>query len=186
MTESLPQFEIEARLLYSVIVAGKSAKFADRAMRQLLLNSNGEGPLTMVRRLVIAGELSGALRMARTGNYKRIEQCFKQIASSGIDPVTCTIGELENIHGIGSKTARFFILWTRPGARHAALDVHVLRWLRANGHDAPKTTPPKGSRKYAELERAFLSEADRRGVTPRELDAEIWDAGSGYKQEAVA
>jgi thermostable 8-oxoguanine DNA glycosylase len=99
----------------------------------------------------------------------------------GINLQTCSPTELETIHGIGPKTARFFIIWTRPDARVAALDVHVLRWLKTLGYDAPSQTP--SGKRYVELEIAFLAEADRRRVTPHILDQQIWSTGSRYDQQ---
>jgi thermostable 8-oxoguanine DNA glycosylase len=90
-------------------------------------------------------------------------------------PMVRGILEGRKIHGIGPKTSRFFILWTRPHERYAALDVHILRWLRGLGHNAPRSTP--NGRKYGELEKIFLSEADKRGLSPGELDAQVWEAG---------
>ncbi len=166
--------ELEYRLLYSVLVAGKSAGFAEAALGRLLGVGLAE-PFGVVRQFIADGGLASALRTSRTGRYALLELCFCALVK--VDPETVTVAELEQIPGIGPKTARFFILWTRPGERHAALDVHVLRWLRTLGHDAPKQTP-QSARRYAELESLFLDEADRLGVTPRELDEAVWSAGA--------
>ncbi len=53
------------------------------------------------------------------------------------------------------------------------LDTHLLKWLRAQGYDAPKSTPPAGP-KYAALEEAFVREAHLRNVSVRELDTQVW------------
>jgi len=44
-----------------------------------------------------------------------------------------------------------------------------LRWLRNNGYNAPKTTPPAG-KKYRELELAFIAEGKKRGLSPKDWD----------------
>jgi hypothetical protein len=89
--------------------------------------------------------------------------------------------ELESIHGIGPKTSRFFLFTATPGARYAALDTHILKWLSALGYDAiPKSTP--SGRNYARIEQYFLQEADARGKEPSELDLEVWTA---YKNGGV-
>lgn len=172
---TLEREDLEYRLLYSALVAGKTATFAEKALWRLLHNGilpPRLSPFGIIRYLDgWPGRLRGRLEAARTGSYRRLERCLPALVA--LDPATCTIEDLEAVHGIGPKTARFFVLWTRPGARVAALDVHVLRWLRGRGHDAPASTP--GSpRRYAELERVFLAEADRRGVEPRSLDHWIW------------
>jgi thermostable 8-oxoguanine DNA glycosylase len=118
--------------------------------------------------------------MAKVGNYGKVFKAFHEVAFANLDLRTCSPAELEAIHGIGPKTARFFIIWTRQDARVAALDVHILRWMRNLGYDAPRQTP--SGKRYAVLEAAFLAEADRRGLSPQALDAQIWSAGSRYDQ----
>ena len=171
--------DVQWWLIYSIIVAGKSYKFAERAVAKLKAFQRGKQvPFDMIRRLIDHDLLGSALRNTRTGNYRRIEQALRELVRSKIDLASCSPQDLEAIHGIGPKTARFFILTTRPNYRCAALDIHVLRWLGAQGYDVPPQTPT-GDR-YAELERVFLREADERGMTPRQLDSKIWEKGSGY------
>ena len=162
MAEKHSDYELQARAIYSLIVAGKSAKFGM--------------PFDIIRRLSKEkGSLRFWLEMARTGNYRKLTKALPALAESGVNLRTCGPEELERLHGWGPKSARFFIIWTRPESRYAALDVHVLRWMRKRGYDAPKSTP-QNPKKYARLEKALLEEADRRGMTPRELDSMIWDA----------
>lgn len=165
--------ELQWCLLYSVVVAGKSADFATAAMKRFFAPAHRRQPFTYIRSLS-GRKLTARLKAARTGNYTKLAKCFRALVSAQIDLAACCPEQLERIHGIGPKTSRFFILWTRPGAEHAALDTHVLKWLRYLGHDAPVSTPAS-SRKYAELERIFLAAARSRGMTARELDSAIWD-----------
>lgn len=166
----LSLWEIQARLIYSILVAGKTATFAENALLRLV--GSAELPFTTLRSLIQDNALDHALRSARTGNYSKLLKCLPAITH--LDPVTCSIQDLEACHGIGPKTARFFLLWTRPDARYAALDTHVLKWLRTLGHTAPKSTPPAGPR-YRQLEAIFLAEADKRNLSPRQLDLAVWD-----------
>lgn len=169
--------ELQVKLVYAMIVAGKSARFANRACHRFFRDLPvGVSPLAWIREMA-EGELDGKLREARTGKYEKLRQGLQQLAEANLDLQSCSPTDLEKIHGIGPKTARFWILWTRPDARYAALDVHILRWMRMQGYDAPKQTP-SSAKAYARLEQAFLSEADKRGKTPRELDHEIWSAGA--------
>lgn len=177
---SLNQHELEARLIYSAIVAGKSARFCEKVMSRFAAHWQKRTPLAFIRILVDEGNLEWVLRDIRAGNYTKLARCFRELSAARLNLRTCTPEQLEAVHGIGPKTSRFFILWTRPGEKFAALDVHVLRWLRKLGYDAPAATP--SGTKYRELELAFLREAEKRGKTARELDAEIWAAGSGYKE----
>lgn len=169
--------ELQLRLIYSMIVAGKSAKFADGAIARLFVPMpSGTVPFEWIKGMR-AQTISRRLKEARTGNYSKLAQGVRQLVTSGMDLRTCLPSDLEKVHGIGPKTSRFFLLWTRPGIKLAALDVHVLRWLKKQGHDVPKSTPASTNR-YAQVEQCFLKEAQARGMTPRELDSVIWDAGA--------
>jgi thermostable 8-oxoguanine DNA glycosylase len=168
------------QLIYSLIVAGKSATFAKDAMARFAPQRAKDFYANLLA-WSQAGSLREHLEIARTGNYsklvKGIHALLLKLKQQTLDLATCGVTDLETVHGIGPKTARFFLLWTRPGqVQHAALDVHVLRWLRSLGYKAPGQTP-SSSKKYAELEEAFLHEAAKRGLTPAQLDAQIWEAG---------
>ena len=177
--------ELQWRLIYSVIVAGKTAKFADDAMRRLfLLQLSHESCLQHVAKWITVGagtKLVDLLKMARTGNYTKLSRCLRELVEDCPPLDTCTPQDLERIHGIGPKTSRFFILWTRPGARHAALDVHILRWLKGLGYDVPRQTP-QSTAKYAKIEKWFLDEAAKRDVTPRQLDHAVWVEGADHPE----
>lgn len=170
--------ELQFRIFYSIIVAGKNAKFAENVTKRLF-RAERKTPFNVVRQWIEEGVLDQKLREARTGNYTKMALSFAGLVNSNIDLKTCTAADLESIHGIGPKTARFFIIWTRPDAKYAALDVHVLRWLRNQGYSVPKSTPPAG-KTYNRIEQIFLNEAEKRGVTPRQLDEKIWMKGSGF------
>ncbi len=165
--------ELEWRLLYAIVVAGKSQSFADVAMRRFYPSCD-QTPFEQIRELDAAGTLDARIRSARMGNYNKLLLAFRSIANSKLDLNTCSLAQLEEHHGIGYKTSRFFLLWTRPGVEFAALDTHVLKWLRFIGYEAPKATPSSSSQ-YEELEKLFLQEAKARGLPARILDAAIWD-----------
>lgn len=167
---------LQYQLIYAIIVAGKSATFARRAMSQLF--NAADVPFDRVRTWIREGCLRRKLKAARTGNYTKISKALRQLVSMPQLDLRCiAVSDLEAVHGIGPKTARFFVLWTRPDAQCAALDVHVLRWLRTLGYDAPMQTPTSYVR-YTELERVFLKEASLRALTPSELDRKIWEASA--------
>jgi thermostable 8-oxoguanine DNA glycosylase len=173
--------ELQWRLVYSVIVAGKSAAFAEKAMRRLFPKQDTDAPFDSIRLSILPdryGLLDNRLRAARTGNYRKLNRCLRELVTANLDLSTCEPFELEAIHGIGPKTSRFFILWTRPEALYAALDTHILKWLRYLGHDAPMATPSSPAL-YAKLEKIMLAEAAARQMTPRELDATIWEWCNG-------
>ena len=184
--ESQRVYELEYKAVYALIVAGKSAKFADAVMDRFLIQFpiDGQSIFECIIELDDCGMLRDALEICRSGNYTKLSRALPLLAEFGSKRLrTCAPAELENIPGIGPKTSRFFILWTRPDARVAALDVHILRWLRRHGYDAPRTTPAN-PKTYARLEAAFLAEADRRGVSARDLDYAVWEEGSGRADAA--
>ncbi len=86
---------------------------------------------------------------------------------------TCSVDDLENIYGLGRKTSRCFLIHTRKNARVAGLDVHILKFLRDQGIDAPISTP-SSRKKYLELEKTFIEFADKAGKPIAEYDLAIW------------
>jgi len=173
----MTQTKLEWKLIYSVVVAGKNARFAEAVMAKLF-EKNGAAPLDQVRSWA---DIDKHLRKARSGNYNKIARCLAQLIKDCPDLATCEPHELEKFYGIGPKTSRFFILWTRPQARYAALDVHILRWMSNQGYNVPKATP-QSMKRYRAIEELFLKEADARGVPPAKLDWAIWVEGSGWPE----
>ena len=170
--------------LFGVCVAGKSARQTADKVEALLDDMREQAdpnlpgaftvsrtPFASVETAIAYGRLGHYLRKHRIGQYSRVNKAFRGMVK--IDPATVTLEELESIHGVGAKTARMLLLYTRPDQEMIPLDTHILKWLRANGYDAPKGTPPPG-RKYRELERAFIAEGRKRGLTPKEWDTRVW------------
>lgn len=174
------QRELEEFLLFCIMVAGKSASGTAQKLHQFLMRrENNESPLEYVDALVheeLNLDLDIAMRNVRLGQYKRLGTAFRGILQFQNRLHEVSVEDLESISGIGSKTARFFILHSRPNVSHAVLDTHILKWLREQGFDAPKSTPPK--KKYAELEKIFLTFAWKNEITPAELDLQIWKSYS--------
>jgi thermostable 8-oxoguanine DNA glycosylase len=113
-----------------------------------------------------------ALMKVRMGQYERINKAL--LGLSKINPRTVTLEQLESIHGIGPKTARMLLLYTRPGFKGVPLDTHILKYLKAQGvKNVPKATP-SSKREYNRLEAEFYSFASIQGKTVRELDTEVW------------
>lgn len=194
--------ELEEFLLFCIVAAGKNAVQQARKLDDLLqphlvdmervfnsiLDDEPPRPLEVIDFLAQSDRLFKELQRVRLGQYRRVFTAFLGVMQlseyAKQDLATVPIARLELIGGIGPKTARFFALHTREGARHAVLDTHVLRWLRQHGYNAPKTTPPAGLR-YDNLEAAFLTECDQRGVNPADLDLAIWTEFTKNKQEAA-
>lgn len=91
----------------------------------------------------------------------------------------CTPERLEQVTGVGPKTARFFLVHSSENARYAVLDTHILKFLKElyPEKDIPKSTPTS-KKKYRELEYLFLREYDRHatvsGASLAEFDLNLW------------
>lgn len=88
--------------------------------------------------------------------------------------------DLEAIPGIGPKTARCFLIHSRPDQQYAGLDTHVLKFLRDKGHEVPASTPT--GKKYKELEKVFLQYAAESGMTVADFDLAIWNQYRSVKR----
>jgi len=169
--------ELEELILFCVAVGGKTASFIAQALDEFLAGYPGTSPFDVIRHLHRAGVLEDAIRGSRLGKHARLARAYAELVDSGIDLRTCSINDLEAVHGIGSKTSRFFLLHTRPNQQLAVLDTHVLRFMRSRGfRNIPKATPT--GRRYREIEAKFLALAAREGRDPAEFDLAIWREGS--------
>jgi endonuclease III len=181
------QYKLEYKILFSLVVAGKSAKFAEAVMGRLFAAYPPDAvpcvtPFEAIRRMIATNFVQSRLRGARSGNYGKLEKAFKALVEADFDLRLCTHQDLEKIPGIGPKTSRFFILWTRPDAQVAALDTHILKWMNYLGHTTIKSTPT--GKKYEELEKWFLVEAALRNIKPAKLDYMVWEwCKEGYHKE---
>jgi len=171
---SRTQYELEEFMLFCICVPNKSANRVKYLLEELLQMSNALTPFEKIKDLSINCVLTKSLHSIKIGQYKKLHRALFGISALNPDLRKCTPQELERIHGIGPKTSRYFILHSRPGQKLAVLDRHILNYLKSLGHDVPTTTP--SSKRYVEIERIFLSEADKQGKTPAELDLEIWNA----------
>jgi endonuclease III len=173
MTTSIIWKDIEAFAVFCMCVAGKNGRRTERAVESLLERRGCDSIFEWLRLIAESGELEGELRRAGIGQYRKLGRGLAELAESGIDLRACTIEDLEAIHGIGPKTSRYFLLRTRDGVRHAALDTHILKWLRDMGHAVPKSTP-QSRKRYREIEKLYLDAADCLHLDPGELDRAIW------------
>jgi len=114
------------------------------------------------------------MKSSGIGNHTMKSRAFMELAHSNLDLRTCTVDDLSKIHGIGPKTARAFLVHTRPNQRYAVVDTHLLKFLRHQGIMAPKSTPPEGPQ-YQRLEKAFLDICDKHSLDAAHLDLTIWN-----------
>lgn len=169
--------ELELFYLFCAVVAGKTATTQAKSLARFLeglpaphgaFNDTPFGRIHLAR---ARGDLLDHIKNSRLGQYNRLHKLF--CSSLLLDLRRCTVSDLEAVYGIGPKTARMFLMFTRPNQRFAALDTHLLKHLRANGIDAPMVTPPAGER-YRLLENDFLRLVDASGMTVSDYDLMVW------------
>lgn len=166
--------ELELFWLFCGCVAGKTASTQARLLDNFLNNldpADNDLPFARIRKAKGQGTLLQKLQESRLGQYNRLHKMFE--GSLDLKLRTCTIEDLEDIPGCGPKTARMFVMQSRPDQKVAALDTHVLKHLRANGIDAPESTPSSG-REYRRLEREFLILAEASGMSVADYDLTVW------------
>jgi hypothetical protein len=181
------KYEKEEFLLFCCCVAGKSAfqqaekldKFLDLLVksyyRELTYDSsilaiNPDSPFALLR-LHDIETVKNYLKDVKMGQYDRLTNLFLGLALV-VDVDTVTVEELESFKGVGPKTARFFVVHTRPNERYIVLDTHILAYLREEGFDTPKSTPTGNT--YKNIENLALALVDSSGMTPADWDLSIW------------
>jgi hypothetical protein len=175
----LDDWRLEEFLLFSIAVAGKTAKTVAPRIHEFLMeitNGGTHDPFGAIRGIVAwDGEeaLIGLIHKHGIGCQTQRAKSFSQLVERGLNLRTCSVSDLEDVFGIGPKTARLFVMHSRQDAPPmAALDTHILKFLAEDGVDCPKSTPPAGPT-YNRLEQEFLKRVPE-GSTPAEFDLKVW------------
>jgi thermostable 8-oxoguanine DNA glycosylase len=172
---------LQAFWTFCIITAGKNADVQSRKVAGFLSKNRGLTPFQYYKFLGPYG-LREKLKEARTGQYERIAQAL--LESVEFDLTKVTVDELESIYGVGPKTARFFILHTRPNVHLAVLDTHILKFLRTRQVvNVPRSTPSDRNQ-YNRLERAWLYHYPLAypHCTPAQADLLAWKEMSGRNE----
>lgn len=177
-------YSIQEVILFWICAAGKNARVVSNCLDVILKKGHdlfGENilPFDIIKKFE---NLPQVLKNYGIGCYNNKSRSMLELVNSGLDLRTCSVQDLENIYGIGPKTARCFIIHTRKNARHAGLDTHLLKFLRDKGYNAPISTP-NSRKKYAEVESIFLKLVDEYKTTVHELDLKIWNEYSSRKKK---
>lgn len=178
--------QLERFFLLSIFVAGKHAgvmqKKLDEFLRLCAKHTKCQSPFSCLLKLSDR-QVREMLTQVRTGQYTRISRAIRFITERTASRRKWLSGasrdELTECPGVGMKSASFFILYTRYGTRVAALDTHILAYMReqALAPCVPESTP-SDRKLYLRLEQAFLQHADELGRDPAELDFSIWKSKS--------
>jgi len=171
--------ELESFWIFCILVAGKNSDTTSRLVSKLLSKRGKMTPFEYIRSLKLV-ELRNTLVANKTGQYDRIKKAL--YFSARLDLRTCTRDDLLDIHGVGPKTARFFLLHTREFCDEVVLDTHILNWMRVKCgiKDAPKNTPQKPEKyaKFAGLCK-YLIEQHFPGLSLAQADLMVWTMMSG-------
>lgn len=160
-------------LLYCILAVGKHSDTASSKLDALL---EGKDEWITPFEYLLSQDIRGLVLDAKTGQYQRVSEAIIQALE--VDVETVTLGELLSIHGIGPKTARFFLVHAQ-GKEYAVLDTHILKWMRQFFPDVPKATPP--AKHYSKWEKLCLMfmKAEYPQLTTLMADLAIWVKQSG-------
>jgi hypothetical protein len=181
--------ELEEFLLFCVVVAGKNA---DQQAAKLERFLGGRRPFPFIRASSREGRLGAQLREVRLGKYSLLERSFVEVSGAGADLATCTWERLTLFPGIGIKTAKFFILHSRPRQMHGVLDTHVLAWMREHwaaggrrGLSVPRHSPqdPRIYRFWETVYFGMVTARHHGGSSPHvdwaRFDLDLWKERRG-------
>ena len=164
--------ELEELVLFWVAAAGHNAHSTARALERFL-GPRCRSPFAKLRRLP-ADELPRRLQSCGFGCYTQRARSFRWLAFSRLDLRTCTVEELVACPGIQWKTAKAFILYTRPGESHIIIDRHFLAYMREAGYRAVPKASPKAIKQYTYWELRGFDEARHLQLSPLEFDQRFW------------
>lgn len=166
--------QLQEYWLFCMVVAGKTAVTQARLLDAFLTSLGGDTPYQGIRQAIMDDDLLDMLKLSRLGQYNRLAKAMEASLAFENKMDNVTVGELESIPGVGSKTARYYLLHTRANQQLAALDTHILAHMRDLGLTTQKGTPPAGS-KYDALEQQFIALAKASGMTIADYDLMVWN-----------
>ncbi len=165
--------------LFALFVRGKSANVQAQKLYKFIEREDCLDGDVYNLTLIGQRKIDDLLRRVKAGQYvtlsRAIDETMLCLQRYPFYLRHATVAELEEISGVGPKTARFFVMHSRRDANVAALDVHILRFIDLSTDIPVPTTTPTG-KKYAELEKIFLDIATLEGVKPADMDLAIWRA----------
>lgn len=170
--------DLELFWYFAMFVAGKNAGVTAQKVTEMFspLTEN-EWPREYLGGMNDRQRLA-VLKKYGIGQYTRLGPAVKGSLTTDLRKTSAI--DLERIPGVGPKTAKFFVLHSRRGAKCVPLDTWILAFLRDKGVDAPMSTPPSG-RKYDALEAVAIQklQAEYPGKTLAAADLLTWRKYSG-------
>ena len=172
--------ELQTFWLFCILVAGNNSDTTSRALTKIVGDlAPWDNHFDGIRRIGFEG-LQDTLRKYKTGQYDRIARAIWQ--SLNLDLSNCSVEDLTRIHGVGPKTARFFLLHSREFCDEIVLDTHILNWLKTKcGVENVPDNTPQNPKQYAELANICkkLMEEHYPGLSLAKIDLLIWAEMSG-------
>ena len=169
--------DLELFLLFCILVAGKNSDWAMGKVYELLDDREMGSPFDYLHWGGLEA-LRNKLVAHRVGQYDRIVRAIDECKNLRLREVT--VETLEGIHGIGPKTARFFVLHSQKDARCAVLDVHQLKWLSQFCDNVPQQTPQRRTKyRYYEVLWLTMTDVYFPDVPKAVVDLMIWAQMSG-------
>lgn len=109
--------------------------------------------------------LEEKLRDVKLGKYSSFLKAFPQFFLENLKEIS--LDELLNIHGVGQKIARMFLLHSRADQEYICLDTHLLKEANSRGIDV--TLP------YQDIESEFLEMLKTEGIKDfAKYDLKTW------------
>lgn len=169
--------ELQVFWIFCMAVAGKNADTAAMKIAAMFSRvlQDTTTPFAYMRQNKHA--IRNMLVAHRVGQYHRLTRAIEE--SLALDLRTCSLADLLGVYGVGPKTARFFLLHTRPDCDYVVLDTHVMKWLGCRLPEFTRRRPSASN--YDEIERIALPilRAFFPGVTMADIDLTIWMQQSG-------
>jgi len=144
---NLNRNQLEEHLLFWVCSIGKNSRTAAHCLDLFIslmrkwFRMKGmtppRSPFTMIKK---KNELhtnnkwiAAGMKICGIGCYGMKSKTFLALAYGDLNLKTCSVEDLEAVLGIGPKTARCFLIHSRPEQKYAGLDTHILKFMRAKG-----------------------------------------------------
>lgn len=167
--------ELEEFLIFCLFSAGKSIK--KTAQYTNILFASVTRPFEYLENLSSQNLLESTLKVFKTGQYKRYTKAIQQITNSSIDLKNCTLKELSKLYAIGDRTARLFILHTKPNENLAVIDKHILNFFEKNDIDISliKEQSINNADAYRLSENIILRYCRQLNMKPCDFDQKLWN-----------
>lgn len=181
---------LEEFFLFSFAVAGKNADITAEKINKLCnMLETLIAPIPPLQTLILLKSkdhvytIDKILRACKLGKYKSWHRMLHYFMWNTDVQNFLRHAQLHHfleIHGIGPKTSRFFLIHSRPNQRYAVLDTHILRWLSQSHRKVPKSTPR--GQNYFDWERIAIDRMESikgPNETLADVDLHLWKTYSG-------